>query len=125
VVSSSAIRVAAALEFGVPLVLGVTYWRSHTLKPKLVVLLGAVTPFLICYSLICATYPFRDVTNPWAAEPFNLAQQMSLWPYVATILVGIGLSFSPQPSHFVARYFLGLLGAPIIGLAVLSMLVRL
>ena len=124
-VSSSAIRVAAALEFGVPLIFGITYWRLPTLRPKLVVLLGAVTPFLVSYSLICATYPFRDATNPWAAEPFSLAQRMSLWPYIATILAGICLSFSKQPRHFAERYFLGLAGAPILGFAVLSVLVRL
>jgi hypothetical protein len=97
----------------VPLIAVVGYWQLPAQRRKFAVILGAVTPFFVTYTVICAFYPFRDKTNPWGDAPFHAAQQMSLVPYIATIGVGIGLSLLSKPPHLLRRYFFGLLAAPI------------
>jgi hypothetical protein len=104
---------AASLEICVPIVAALCYWRLPQLRRNFAVVLGALTPFFVTYTVICAFYPFRDKTNPWGDAPFHAAQQMSILPYIATIGVGIGLSFFSRPPNLLGRYFFGLLAAPI------------
>jgi hypothetical protein len=111
----------------VPLTTICLYWRLPTMRPKLAVLLGASTPFLLAYSLICAAYPFRDTTNPWAAAPFEVAQRMSLLPYFFTLVVAIALAIFSRVPVLLGNYFLGLFVAPIggfIALALVGVLLR-
>lgn len=104
---------AATLEICVPIIVALCYWRLPRFRRNFAVVLGALTPFFVTYSVICAFYPFRDKTNPWGEAPLHAAQQMSILPYIATIGVGIGLSFLSGPPNLLGRYFFGLLAAPI------------
>jgi hypothetical protein len=104
---------AASLEICVPIVTALCYWQLPRFRRNFAVVLGALTPFFVTYTVICAFYPFRDKTNPWGDAPFHAAQQMSILPYTATIGVGIGLSFLSGPPNLLGRYFFGLLAAPI------------
>ena len=87
---------------------------------------GAITPFFVMYSLICGSYPFRDTTNPWADAPFDAAQRMSLWPYLATVGVATVLSRVSKTHTPMGGFFFGFLAAPIafIMLALIGILLR-
>jgi hypothetical protein len=114
------------LEISAPLIAAFGFWRLPTLRRKFAVILGAITPFFLAYSLICAFYPFRDRTNPWAEAPFDAAQRMSLLPYAATIGVAIVLSNFSGPPNLLGRYFFGYLAAPIafIILALIGLIIQ-
>jgi hypothetical protein len=103
---------AAVIEISVPLGAVYLYWRFAALRQKVAVLLGAITPLLAAYCLASAAYLFRDPMNPRGRAPLDVAQNISFWPYLATIIAALALSLIPRPSALSARYFLGLFVAP-------------
>lgn len=106
---------AAAFEVGLPLSLCFLYIRTPKLRPRIVVLLGALSPFFLFYAVVVARFLFTapGKESAWA---FSAVWLMTLIPYLACLLAGAILCFAPRPTRLWTRYFLGLSSVLAIGL---------
>jgi hypothetical protein len=104
--------VAMIVELGCPVAFATLYWYRPAMRRRVAVLLGTVTPAILAYAWGAVGYIADpgDMSNRWG---FGAMWGMSLAVYVAAVLVGVGLSFVPRPSHLLGRYFVGFLAPPI------------
>ena len=103
---------AVTFELGVPLAAAVALAFAPRIRKFAVVVLGAVTPLLLAYAFITASYFFVHV-EPSSRVPFSAIWVMSFVVYLALALMGTVLAFIPKPSNLYGRYFVGFLSAPI------------
>jgi len=103
---------AAAFELGVPVAAVVALAFAPRMRKFAVVLLGAVTPLLIAYAFMAASYFFARA-EPSGRFPFSAVWVMSFVVYLALALVGAALAFIPKPSNLYGRYLIGFLSTPI------------
>ena len=103
---------AAAFELGVPVAAVVAFAVAPRMRKFAVVLLGAVTPLLVAYAFMAASYFFAPA-EPSSGFPFSAIWVMSFVVYLALALGGTALAFIPKPSNLYGRYFVGLASAPI------------
>lgn len=105
--SEEALTIAAvAVELGIPLVATLLFWRRPALRPRLVVILGAITPVLIFYAAITVSF-LIDSDDPGNRFAFFAAWIMSFFVYFAILVAGLLLSIVPKPIHLGGRYALG------------------
>lgn len=112
--------VATLFQIFLPLIAVLVYWRRPNLRSKLVVVFGAMTPFLAGYILICGSYPFRDTSNPHADRGLEIAVGMSILPYLAAIAVSVGLSHLLERNTPGERYLIGFIWAPVLAFVILA-----
>ncbi|EIL96478.1 hypothetical protein RHOFW104T7_00260 [Rhodanobacter thiooxydans] len=103
---------AVTFELGVPLAAIVVVAFVPRIRKFAVVLLGAVTPLLLAYAFIAASY-FSAPAEPSGRFPFSAVWVMSFVVYLALVLAGTALALIPKPSNLYGRYFIGFLSAPI------------
>ena len=103
---------AAAFEIGVPVALIAVMRRARSARGRLVVILGATTPFLILYAAIFFAY----LLNPESRDnrfAFFAGWEMSFATYLGSAIVGVALSFAPRPRNLFIRYGMGCACIPI------------
>jgi purine-cytosine permease-like protein len=103
---------SATFEIGVPLAAAVASAFAPRIRKFAVVLLGALTPLLVAYALMAASYFFAPA-EPSGRFPFSVVWVMSFAVYLALVLVGTALAFIPKPSNLYGRYLVGFLSSPI------------
>jgi len=103
----ASIIAAIAFELGIPLALGMAFWRVPILRPRLIVILGAVTPPLIFYAAVVVLY-LIEPTDPSNRFAFFAGWTMTFFAYVTILVAGILLSVVPKPTRLISRYILGL-----------------
>jgi len=101
---------AIALEFGLPVGLFVLAALRPTVRPRVVVILGALFPALCLYGVIAASFLIsRGKSDVFS---FYAMWVMTFVPYVAIALGGFALSFLRWPRSVLARFGLGVLSTP-------------
>lgn len=106
------ICLALVVELGCPFVSILLLWLAPRWRKFNVVVLGAMTPALAFYASIVADYlkaPF-DKGNLFAigAAPF-----MTFPGYLALLVGGGMLAFTPRPLNSYARFAIGVASAPV------------
>ena len=102
--------VALMVEIGVSCALVYAYIRMPERRMRLVVMLGTLTPCILCYFVIAANYAQnpKDAENRFA---FFAMPVMAFLPYLALLGLGLCLSQLPRPIHHGARYGVGFAAA--------------
>jgi hypothetical protein len=100
---------AAALELGVPFAAALLFWRDPPLRPRIAVILGALTPLLLLYFMLTLGYLIGPPSqgSRWS---FGAVWLMSFVPHVASLLLGLALSMLPRPRASHLRFALGMAG---------------
>ena len=103
---------ALSLELGVPTAAIMVMLRAPRLRKFVIVVLGAVTPFLLLYGAVAIAFLLNssDRGNIFA---FYAMSVMSFFAYAAILVGGIALAFVPKPSNLYARFFIGFASAPL------------
>ena len=101
---------AILLEFGSPAAILAVWLHSLQLRSRLVVVLGAAAPLLCSYAYVVVRHAFVSRTDvDWG---FYAMWLMTFWPYLACLVLGMGLSLLRQPVHLAMRFVVGL-AAPV------------
>jgi hypothetical protein len=101
---------AIAVELGLPVGLLILMVLRPGVRPRAVVVLGAIFPALCLYALVAVSY----LSSRGASDVFSFYAMwvMTFAPYVAVALGGVAVSFLRRPKNNWARFGLGLLSTP-------------
>ena len=102
---------AIAIELGLPVGLLVLMVLRPAVRPRAVVILGALFPVLCMYGAIAASFLVSQGKSGVFA--FYAMWVMTFAPYVAVALGGLALSFLRWPRNYWARFGLGVLSTPV------------
>ncbi|WP_233840424.1 hypothetical protein [Dyella sp. 2HG41-7] len=101
---------AIALELGIPVGLLIFMALRPRVRPRAIVILGALFPALCLYGAIAVSYLIsREKSDIFA---FYAMWVMTFAPYLAVALGGLALSFLRSPTNYWARFGLGVLTTP-------------
>ena len=102
---------AMAIELGLPLGLIVLMTLKPKVRPRAIVILGAVFPALCLYVAVTISYLIsRGKSDIFA---FVAMWVMTFEVYVAAALGGFAFSFVRRPKGNLARFGMGILSAPL------------
>jgi len=101
---------AVLFEFGLPVAAGVAFWRMPSLRSRLIVVLGTITPLVVLHLSIVISY----LADPTDANRFAFyaGWEMSFVAYSVCVIFGAVLSLLERPVHILARYLMGLAVIP-------------
>lgn len=108
---------AILIEFGLPLWLCLLMRRRPAVRPKAVVVLGALFPLLAIYAWLVAAYCFTP-DDPGARFAIFAAWVMTFIAYVGAALVGFALSFLRKPGKLWARFAMGLASVLVVAMVI-------
>lgn len=102
---------ALALELGIPVGLLIFMALRPRVRPRAIVILGALFPALCLYGAIAISYLISRGKSDMFA--FYAMWVMTFAPYLAVALGGLALSFLRRPTNHWARFGLGVLTTPV------------
>jgi hypothetical protein len=105
---------SAAFELAFPALLAVATLRWPRIRRWSVVILGAVTPFLLFYAFTTVAFFLEQEA---ALLGFNAMWDLSLIPFALSIALGAALSIVPVPRTASARYVFGFAVSAVLALA--------
>jgi hypothetical protein len=114
--------VATLFQVSLPLIAALIYWKRPNVRSRLTVVFGAMTPFFLVYVLMCGSYPFRDTSNPHADRGLEIAEGISILPYLSAITVAVGLSYFTNRNSRGEKYLIGLIWAPVLAFVILAVI---
>jgi hypothetical protein len=103
----------ATFELGTPAVLAFIFWLRPNARPRLAVILGALTPPTIWYVLGILAY-ISDPKDPGLQFVRTTGWLHTFPEYLISLLVGGALSRLQRPQSIRWRYAIGLVSAPAI-----------
>lgn len=104
----------AAFELGLPIILLAISAFLPNARKWAVVMLGALTPFLLLYVVtLVRLFILADKDAGWI---YGGMWSISLIPYLVCAVLGFGIGMIPVPRGGSMRYIVGLLPAALVGL---------
>lgn len=108
--------VTAAFELGLPIILLAIAAFLPKARSWAVVMLGALTPFLLLYGVtLVRLFILEDKDAGWT---YGGMWSMSLIPYIVCAVLGFGMGMIKVPRGGSMRYIVGLLPPALVGLIV-------
>jgi hypothetical protein len=102
---------AVTVELGLPAGLLILMALKPGIRPRAVVMLGAIFPLLCLYAVVAASY----LSSGGTADIFSFYAMwiMTFAVYVAVAVGGLAVSFFRRPKNHWARFGLGVLSTPV------------
>lgn len=95
-----------AIELGTPVGMAVAWSSRGSLRPRLAVVFGALTPLLALDAWVLLGWVVGpDDSTRWS---IGAVWVMTLGPYLLCLALGAALAHVRRPRHLLARYLLGL-----------------